>query len=104
VWTLAALAVSGALVLGSTVVAVRAGVRLLRESGVFQKVLEPPLKRLERSSLLLQQRTEAMPVAQARLTASAAALNGSVARLRVLSEALDDVRAYRDALRLLSGR
>ena len=102
-WTIVALAVSGTLVAAGSIGVALAIVRLGRRSRSLQKALEPRIEALERSTLELERKGVRVELGQARLTASLAALNGSTAQLRVLNRALDDVRTYTGALRLLRG-
>ena len=103
-WTWLCLAVGGGLAIAASLVAVAAVIGLFRRLGALGRSLEPALAQLERSAGELEHRGAAAAAAQGRLLRSMAALDASVAGLRVLSWALADVRAVAAALRALVPR
>ena len=66
--------------------------RFFRRSARVAENLEPRAGRLEHESELLALRSEQLALTQARLARGQAAIGASVARLRVLGWALEDVR------------
>jgi uncharacterized membrane protein len=76
----------------ATLVAVVPTFRFFRRTKALASALEPRLRRLEAASIELELRNRQVAAAQARLAETKVALDGSIAKTRVLAWALEDVR------------
>jgi hypothetical protein len=91
-WVWVSLGVFAVPVFVATLVAVVPTFRFFRRTKALTSALEPRLKRLEAASIELELRNRQAAAAQARFADAKVALDGSIAKTRVLAWALEDVR------------
>jgi hypothetical protein len=91
-WAIVCAIFFGAVTVLAGTAALASALRFFRRSARVASRLEPRALELERTSEVLAARSEQLAASQARLTGSRRALDASVAKLRVLGWALEDVR------------
>src|SRR3990172_6037941 len=91
-WAIVACAVFGAFAAAGSIAIVLSVIRLGRRSGSLQKALEPRIQALELSTDEFERKGYRAELGQARLAASVAALNGSVARVAVVDLGTNSTR------------
>jgi hypothetical protein len=100
-WAVLCAVIFGILVIPTGLVAFVATIRIFRGLGALARALEARAVALEASTTVLEERGAAAAAAQAAAAEHLAALNASLARLRVLSAGLGDAQGFLQLMRIL---